>query len=114
MFFTYYRVLAYTKTVSSILTLEQIAPTRSLVESQKHVHRCYIQNYCTQLQQTPFHDFSVSLSYLVCLSLGPFTTICSTYRSFNRTDRTAIEEKYRASLASVQKLHLPDENTAVS
>ena len=71
-------------------------------------------NYYTQLRQTPFHGFGVYLSYLVCLSLGPFTTICSTYRSFSSTDRTAIEQEYRVSLASVQKLRLLDENPAVS
>ena len=53
-----------------------------------HFHRYYIQNYYTQLLHTPFHGFAVSLSCFLCLSLGPFSRICSAHCAVHKAKRT--------------------------
>ena len=126
MFITYYSVLAYTKTVSSMLTLDQIAQTHKVFtgffegnlkkcKPGPHFHRYYIQNYYTQLLHTPFHGFGVSLSCFLCLSLDPFSKICSTHGADRKPCiRKRKESEYRVSLVQVQILRRLDQNPAVA
>ena len=66
MFFTYYRVLAYTETVSFILTHHQIAPTRFFVGNLKNCKPEPLPSpfYSKLSHSAPFHGFSVYMRKL--------------------------------------------------
>ena len=123
MFFTYYSVLAYTKTVSSVLTLDQIAPTcfcRVLRRKFKKVQTRHTSitiifititlSCCTLLSTASEFPFLAFFTFLVI----HFPRFVRLVAQASASKREREESEYRVSLVPVQKLRRLDQNSAVS